>query len=616
MPEKTLPLRWRQAALRLEATLRELTGQAPERLDQATISTCYPSRRWVAAWRVSVVFSDGGTRRVDVVATAAFPTVPVRTALVDHPDFMTWPHVESDGILCLLPNMAEYDPDDPSAVAANLLHRSIQLIEELLEGSIIERDFREEFLTYWAYKAHLKGTDFYSLVAPAPPSRLVQVWRGKGLEVVGEDAASLAQWVRRRFGDNVDTRTEVAAFIWLGEPLLPAAYPETSSDLLALAAAIGDESRGVLEDAAVGEPDYLVAILGATGRGGAALISVKVPNPKCLKDHVRSAAEPLSKGFRRGHTPRPVLLSRFFGPVPVVRTSVQRADASWIHGRDRDPRAEHLLRATVVLVGCGSVGAPIALALAQAGVGRLILVDYDTLSWPNVGRHPLGATAVGRNKAETLAERLQADFPHLTIEHRDCDLHHLLHTDQDLMVAADLIVSATGSWAAESALNRWHIAQGRDRPIVYGWTEAHACAGHGVAIAEAGGCLQCHIGRTGMPSFKVVEWPEGGDANQEEPACGAHYQPYGPIELSYVTAMLSELALDCVLRPPAHSFGRVFVTSQGRIANLGGRLSESWLSAYGELAYREGDTGTRIVNRQWSRAECAACGGARADEAA
>jgi hypothetical protein len=182
MPEKALPLRWRQAALHLEATLRQLTGQAPERLDRATIGSCYPSRRWVAAWRVSVVFSDGVTRRVDVVATAAFPAVPVRTALVDHPDFMTWPHVESDGILCLLPNLAECDPDDPSAVAANLLHRSIRLIEELLEGAIIERDFREEFLTYWAYKSHSKGTDFYSLIAPAPPSRLVQVWKGKGLD--------------------------------------------------------------------------------------------------------------------------------------------------------------------------------------------------------------------------------------------------------------------------------------------------------------------------------------------------------------------------------------------------------------------------------------------------
>src|SRR5207248_418724 len=148
-----------------------------------------------------------------------------------------------------------------------------------------------------------------------------------------------------------------------------AAYPETSSDLLALAAAIGDESRAVLENAAVGEPDYLVALLGATGRGGAALIGVKVPNPKCLKGHVRSAAEPLSKGFRRGHTPKAVLLGRFFGSAPVIRTSVQRADANWVHGRDRDPRTERLLRATVVLAGCGSVGAPVAVALAQAGVG-------------------------------------------------------------------------------------------------------------------------------------------------------------------------------------------------------------------------------------------------------
>lgn len=611
MPERALSLRWRRAALRLEATLRELTGQAPERLDQATIGSCYPSRSWAAAWRVSVAFSDGVTRRIDVVATAAFPTAPVRTALVDHPDFMTWPHVESDGILCLLPNMAECDPDDPSAVAANLLHRSVRLIEELLEGSIIERDFREEFLTYWAYKAHLQGTAFYSLIAVAPPSRRVKVWRGKGLEVVGEDAESVAQWARRRFGDKVNTKTEDAVFIWLDEPPLPAAYPETASDLYALAAATDDESRAALEEAAVDRPDHIVAVLGATGRGGAALIGVKVPNPKSLKGHPRSAAERLSTGFRRGRTPPPILVSRFFGTAPVIRTSVQRADANWIHGRGRDPRSARLFQATVILVGCGSVGAPIGAALAQAGVGRIVLVDHDVLSWPTVGRHPLGASAVGRNKAEALAERLQADFPHLLIGHRAFGLHHLLSAEQSLLAAADLIVAATGSWAAESALNRWHLDQGRARPILYGWTEAHACAGHGVAIAEAGGCLQCQIGRTGAPSFKVVDWPEGAGANQEEPACGAHYQPYGPIELGYVTAMLSELALDCLLHPPVHSSSRVFVTSEDRIANLGGSLSELCMSTYGE-----GNTGVRIVDRPWSRTECAACGGARAVEAA
>jgi len=42
-----------------------------------------------------------GDNVIDVMATASFPSVPVRTALVDHPEFMTWPHVESDGVLLL-----------------------------------------------------------------------------------------------------------------------------------------------------------------------------------------------------------------------------------------------------------------------------------------------------------------------------------------------------------------------------------------------------------------------------------------------------------------------------------------------------------------------------------
>ncbi len=507
MPERAIQLRWRQAALRLEVTLRERTGQAPERLDHVTIKKCYPTRPWVAAWRVCVAFSDGVTRRIDVVATAAFPTVPVRTALVEHPGFMTWPHVESDGILCLLPNMAECDPDDPSAVAANLLHRSVRLIEELLEGSIIDRDFREEFLTYWAYKAHLSGTAIYSLLAPAPPSRRVKVWRGNGLEVVGEDTESLVQWTRHRFGGKVNTTTEDSVFIWLDEPLLPAAYPETASDLYGLAVATSDESRAVLEDAAANQPDNIIAVLGANGRGGAALIGVKVPNPKSLKRHPRSAADPLSTGFRRGRVPPSILIRRFFGAVPVIRSSIQRADANWVHGRDRDARSRRLLQATVILVGCGSVGAPIGVALAQAGVGKIVLVDHDILSWPNVGRHPLGASAVGRNKAEALAERLQTDFPHLQIEHRAYDLHELLSAEHHTLIAADLIVAATGSWAAESALNRWHVDQERTRPILYCWTEAHACAGHGAAIAKVGAAYNAKSAKRERRRSRLLNGP-------------------------------------------------------------------------------------------------------------
>ena len=611
MPKAGLALDWQRAALLLEATLRKRAGQVPERLDRATISSDYPGRDWVvAAWRISVVFSDGVTRRIDLVAGAQFPATPVRTALVDHPEPMTWPHVESDGILCLLPNLAEWDPDDPSEVAMNLLNRSVRLVEELLEGTIVERDFREEFVTYWGYRVHSQGENLFSLVAPEPPSRMVRVWRGKGLEVAGEDEDAIAKWVCHRFGNKTPVKTESAAFLWLDAPLLPAEYPETAADLYHLAERIGGEARTTLEQAAKGEPDEVLALLGAIGRGGAASIGVKAFNPKRRKGRPRAPDNPLSMGFRPRHTPEPLLLGRFFGALPIIRTLVQRADANWVHGRGKDARTCRLLGTTVALIGCGSVGAPVACALAQAGVGRLILIDPELLTWPNVGRHPLGATAVGRNKAEALAERLQADFPHLRVEHRACDLQHLMAYNQDLLEVADIIVAATGNWVAESALNRWHVRHGRGRPIVYGWTETHACAGHAVAIGQRGGCLQCHIGRTGAPELTAVEWPGGGDIAHEEPACGAHYQPYGPVELAYVNAMIAEVALDCLLDPPAQSFSRAFVASSRRIESLGGRLTEDWRSAFGEIV-----EGVRTIDRTWPSASCAACGPGRLDKA-
>ena len=605
-----LPLRWRQAALQLEARLRERTNLAPVRLDAVVMNSCYPCRPYVAGWRVGVDFSDGVMRRIDVLATAGFPNIPVRTALVDHPPFMTWPHVESDGVLCLLPNMAECDPDDPYTVAENLLGRSVRLVEELIEGLIVERDFREEFLTYWAYKTHQDGTGLFGLLKPAPPSRVVRVWRGNGLEVVGEDARTLAQWVRRRFGDKVNAASEEAAFIWLPKPPLPVEYPETASDLHVLAAAAGQDAAAVLGQTALRQPDYVVALLGALGRGGPGLIAVKVPNPRRLLSRRRSAADPLSKGFRPGRTPKALLVNRFFGASPVVRSSVQRADADWVHGRGRDARTAKLLDSTVVIVGCGSVGGPVACTLAQAGAGRLVLVDYDVLSWPNVGRHPLGATAVGRNKAESLAKRLQADFPHLQIESQAYSVEKLLQSDHELLGVANLIIAATGSWGAESALNRWHIEHGRPRPILYCWTEAHACAGHAVAIVREGGCFQCQIGRTGSPSLKVVDWPDDGDVSQEEPACGAHYHPYGPVELSYVTAMISDVALDCLLSPPTSSFNRVLAASQRRIDKLGGQWSDAWLDEEGKLG-----AGIALVDRPWlQQKSCLACRGSNLAE--
>jgi len=611
MPDPTRSVAWKRAALAVEARLRALTGQAPERVDPFEIRRCYPNRSWIeAAWRGTIRFSDGADRRIDVIVSRHFPVTPARTALVDHPPAMTWPHVESDGVLCLLPNLAEVDPDDPAAVAENLLHRSIRLIEELLEGTIIERDFREEFLTYWAYR--LTGSrPIVSLVEPGPPSRPVRVWSGKDFDVVGEDEAALGRWLRNRFGPKCKTSSEPAVFAWLAAPPVPADYPETGAALREWLGRDAPEAAELLDAQVKAQPKMQRVLIGAAGRGGPGLVAVEIANPKTWRSRARPVHEPVSKGFRPAATPDKLVKTRFLGEFPVERLAVQRADPLWIHGRGRDPRSAILLGKKAVLFGCGSVGAPIAIMLAQAGIGHLVLVDPQNLAWPNIGRHPLGAGSVGSNKAIALAEQLQRDFPHLRIEGICGEAQFLLDDDELGLAEADLVIAATGSWAADSAINHWHLAHGRPMPVLYGWTEAHACAGHAVVVGAAGGCLQCGLDNTGTPAFRVVDWPDGGNANLEEPACGAHYQPYGPVELGHVTAMIADAALGTLLAPVPLSVHEMTAAPMDRVAALGGRWSEAW------HPFAAPGTDQRVTaRRDWAVRDCRACTRATEDSEA
>ncbi|WP_298337799.1 ThiF family adenylyltransferase [uncultured Erythrobacter sp.] len=604
-------LEFRRAALELEAQLRLKTGVVPERLSASELRACYGRRRWVKGWRIPIEFSDENVRQIDIVANEHFPLVPVRTALRERPPFLTWPHVEEDGTLCLLPNLAECDPDNPVSVAENLLNRSVRLIEELLEGAIVNRDFKEEFLTYWAYDAHGRGEEVISLIDPAPPSRTVKLWRGRGLQVIGEDLASVEKWVRNRFTETRSVKCEDAAFLWSSEPPLPSEYPQKGADVLALARSLGAGSEETVRQVASENADSLVILLGARGRGGPGLVAMHLPGRSSRLARKGREANRLSKGFRSGQTPRDVLVTRTFGQQGIRRTGVARADAAWVHGRGADGRSATLLNKTIVVIGCGSVGAPIACLLARAGVGKIVLVDPDVLSWANIGRHPLGAAYVGKNKAQAMQDHLASNFPHLDVEFRDHDVRSVVGTNDPALADADLIISATGSWSADHELNRWHLENGRAQPVLYGWTEAHACAGHGVVVAHEDGCIQCHMSQVGRPDFVAIDWQEGADANLEEPACGAHYQPYGPVELEFINAMLGELALDCLLNAPSQSLHRVSLARKSRIGSLGGEVSKAC-----QVEIVDDGHGPIIFDREWPVTSCKACGDVEKSEAA
>ena len=81
------------------------------------------------------------------------------------------------------------------------------------------------------------------------------------------------------------------------------------------------------------------------------------------------------------------------------------------------PGQQRLKAATVALVGAGGLGAPAALYLAAAGVGRLRIIDDDSVSLSNLQRQVLFRTEdVGAAKTERAATALGALNPHVEIE--------------------------------------------------------------------------------------------------------------------------------------------------------------------------------------------------------
>src|SRR3954462_12105540 len=77
---------------------------------------------------------------------------------------------------------------------------------------------------------------------------------------------------------------------------------------------------------------------------------------------------------------------------------------------------EKLLAASVLIIGLGGLGSPVAMYLAAAGIGHLILADFDTVDLSNLQRQIAHTTdRIGQTKVESAAQTLQALNPDIKI---------------------------------------------------------------------------------------------------------------------------------------------------------------------------------------------------------
>ncbi len=77
---------------------------------------------------------------------------------------------------------------------------------------------------------------------------------------------------------------------------------------------------------------------------------------------------------------------------------------------------EKISSTTVAVCGLGGLGSNIATSLARAGIGKLILIDFDKVDITNLHRQQYKANQIGISKTEALQDNLKGINPYLEIE--------------------------------------------------------------------------------------------------------------------------------------------------------------------------------------------------------
>lgn len=124
-----------------------------------------------------------------------------------------------------------------------------------------------------------------------------------------------------------------------------------------------------------------------------------------------------------------------------------------------------LKASSVLCIGAGGLGSPVALYLAAAGVGRIGIVDFDVVDYSNLQRQVIhGTPDVGRSKLDSARDRLNAINPEVEVVPHEVALSS--SNALDILGSYDIIVDGTDNFPTRYLVNDACVLLGK--PNVYG----------------------------------------------------------------------------------------------------------------------------------------------------
>ncbi len=160
---------------------------------------------------------------------------------------------------------------------------------------------------------------------------------------------------------------------------------------------------------------------------------------------------------------------------------------------------------SVLCIGAGGLGSPLALYLAAAGVGRLGIVDFDVVDESNLQRQILHSTdSVGKRKLDSARERIRGVNPHVDVRTHETRLTS--ENALEILREYDVVADGTDNFATRYLVNDACVLLGK--PNVYG-SIFRFDGQASVFWAEKGPCYRCLYAEPPPPGL-VPSCAEGG----------------------------------------------------------------------------------------------------------
>lgn len=126
---------------------------------------------------------------------------------------------------------------------------------------------------------------------------------------------------------------------------------------------------------------------------------------------------------------------------------------------------QRLMDSSAIVIGLGGLGSPVTMYLAAAGVGRLVLVDFDRVELSNLQRQIIHRTEdLGRPKVDSARRMVSALNPSVDVEVIDCRLDHAAL--DEAVRSVDAVVDATDNFETRFAINESCFRTGK--PLISG----------------------------------------------------------------------------------------------------------------------------------------------------